>query len=337
MDHMVMAALEDETVPLQKLRQAPRPSAPYAFLKATNPSSFPGKTPRKIELRLTGDMSRYLWSFNGKTLAEDSTIPVNKGEVLEIELINDTMMHHPLHLHGHFFRLLNRNGKNSPLKHTVDVPPMGRRTIQFLANEEGDWFFHCHLLYHMDAGMARVFSYRAAIDPTHKPSLDPKLINPSFFMVDGTLQNNMTMGNARLMKGRENYGLRWDYGFHTHKEYGIDAYWSHYFNPRLSSVFGYRITNEHTSENRAFAGVNYLLPYFIESSFTIDSEGDARLGLGKELQITPRFSLYGDLEYDTNTDLEWTAGAALLMTKELSLTGSYHNEHGWGVGLGFRF
>jgi FtsP/CotA-like multicopper oxidase with cupredoxin domain len=337
MDHMVMAALEDETVPLQKLRQAPRPSAPYAFLKATNPSSFPGKNPRKIELRLTGDMSRYLWSFNGKTLAEDSTIPVNKGEVLEIELINDTMMHHPLHLHGHFFRLLNRHGKKSPLKHTVDVPPMGRRTIQFLANEEGDWFFHCHLLYHMDAGMARVFSYRAATDPTHKPSLDPKLINPSFFMIDGTLQNNMTMGNARLMKGRENYGLRWDYGFHTHEEYEIDAYWSHYFNPRLSSVFGYRITNEHASENRAFAGVNYLLPYFIESSFTIDSEGDARLGLGKELQITPRFSLYGDLEYDTNTDLEWTAGASFLMTKELSLTGSYHNEHGWGVGLGFRF
>lgn len=337
MDHMVMAALEDDDVPLSDLRKAPRPSAPYAFLKATQATDFPKKTPRKIELRLTGDMSRYLWSFNGKTLAEDSTIPVIEGEVLEIEFINDTMMHHPLHLHGHFFRVLNRHGARSPLKHTVDVPPMGRRTIQFLANEKGDWLFHCHLLYHMDAGMARVFSYRAAVDPTYKPSLDPKLLYPSFFMIGGTLQNNMTMGNAHLMKGRVNYGLMWDYSFHDHKEYEIDAYWSHYFNQRVSSVLGYRFTNEHGSDDRAFAGVSYLLPYFIESRFTLDSEGDARLGLGKEFQVTPRFSIYGDLDYDTHTDLEWTAGASYLINREFSLTGSYQNNHGWGVGLGFRF
>ncbi|MGJ8695752.1 MAG: multicopper oxidase domain-containing protein [Verrucomicrobiaceae bacterium] len=337
MDHMLMGALQDEGVPLASLRKAHRPTAPYAFLKSPAATDFKGKTARKIELRLTGDMTRYLWSFNGKTLAEDSTIPVTKGEVLEIELINDTMMHHPLHLHGHFFRLLNRYGANSPLKHTVDVPPMGRRTIQFLANEEGDWFFHCHLLYHMDAGMARVFSYRAAQDPDYQPALDPKLINPSFFMVDGTLLNNMTMGNAMLMKGRENYGLMWDYGFHHHQEYEIDAFWSHYFNPRLSSIVGYRLTNIHNAEDRAFAGVNYLLPYFVKSSLTLDSEGDARLNLGKEFQITPRFSIHGDVRYDTNTELEWMAGASYLLNKEFSLTGSYHNEHGWGAGLEFRF
>lgn len=337
MDEMLAGALQDADAPLDGLRMAPRPTAPYAFLKSTKPTDFKGKTTRKIELRLTGDMTRYLWSFNGKTLGEESTIPVNKGEVLEIELINDTMMHHPLHLHGHFFRMLNRYGANSPLKHTVDVPPMGRRIIQFLANEEGDWFFHCHLLYHMDAGMARVFSYRAAVDPTYKPSLDPKLINPSFFTIDGILQNNMTMGNATLMKGRENFGFMWDYGFHEHNEYEIDAYWSHYFNRRFSTVAGYRFTNENGSEDRAFAGVSYLLPYFIGSSLSIDSEGDARIGLSKELQLTPRFSLYGDIEYDTNTDLEWNAGASYLINKQISLTGSYHNEHGWGAGLGFRF
>ncbi|YCM44607.1 multicopper oxidase domain-containing protein [Verrucomicrobiaceae bacterium 227] len=337
MDEMLSGALQDADAPLDGLRTASRPTAPYAFLKSPKPTDFKGKEVRKIELRLTGDMTRYLWSFNGKTLGEDSTIPVNQGEVLEIELINDTMMHHPLHLHGHFFRMLNRYGANSPLKHTVDVPPMGRRTIQFLANEEGDWFFHCHLLYHMDAGMARVFSYQAAVDPTHKPSLDPKLINPSFLMVDGMVQNNMTMGNATLMKGRENYGLMWDYGFHEHKEYEIDGYWSHYFNPRFSTVAGYRFTNQDASEDRAFAGVSYLLPYFVQGSLSIDSEGDARMGLAKELQLTPRLSLFGDIEYDTNTDLEWTAGASYLINKEISITGSYHNEHGWGAGFGFRF
>ena len=335
MDEMLQGAMEDEDVPLEELRTASRPSAPYAFLEATEPTAIKGKTVRKIELRLTGDMNKYIWSFNGKTLAEAKPIPVNKDEVLEIKLINDTMMHHPLHLHGHFFRLLNRNGSKSPLKHTVDVPPMGKRTIQFHANEVGDWFFHCHLLYHMDAGMARVFSYRAADEPTYEPSLDPKLINPSFFLVDGTLQNNMTMGNARLMKGRETYGLQWDYN--KHDEYELDAYWSHYYSPRVSTVVGYRFTNEHAADDRAFVGVNYVLPYFVESSLTIDSEGDARIGIGKEFQITPRFSLYGDLEYDTNTDLEWTAGVSYQVTKELALTGSYHNEHGLGVGFGFKF
>ena len=110
---------------------------------------------RSLELRLTGDMERYVWSFNGKTMAEDGVIQIKRGEVLRLELINDTMMHHPLHLHGHFFRVVEGQGKAAPLKHTVDVPPMSRRTIEFLASEDRDWLFHCHLLYHMEAGMMR--------------------------------------------------------------------------------------------------------------------------------------------------------------------------------------
>ena len=145
---------------------ASRPFAPYALLESVEPTTLV-RSPsdearvRKLTLRLTGDMRRYRWGFDGKTLAEDSVIPVSAGEILRIELINDTMMHHPLHLHGHFFRLLNGKGDHAPLKHTVDVPPMGKRIIEWVADEEAkDWFFHCHLLYHMDAGMARVFSYR---------------------------------------------------------------------------------------------------------------------------------------------------------------------------------
>ncbi len=338
MDGMLTDALQDDSTPLAELRSEARTSAPYAFLKAIRPTDFLGKERKDITLRLTGDMSRYIWSINGKTLAEKSTIPVEKGKVLRIELINDTMMHHPMHLHGHFFRVLNRNGTRSPLKHTVDVPPMGRRTIEFLADEEGgDWFFHCHLLYHMDAGMARVFSYRAATDPTHEPSLDPKLINPAFFMGHATIQNNMTMGNIMLMKGRENYGVIWDFSLHHHQEHEIDAYWSHYFSRRWSSVLGYRFTNEMDSENRAFAGASYLLPYFIESSLTLDSEGDARIGLGKEFQLTPRLSTFVDVEYDTKTHLEWETGASYLLNKNFSLTGSFHNEHGWGAGFSIRF
>ena len=126
-----------------------------------------------------------MWSFNGKTVKEESTIRVTRGEVVRMRFINDTMMHHPLHLHGHFFRLLNGQGEFAPLKHTVDVPPMGKVAIEFLANEEGDWVFHCHLLYHMKAGMTRVISY-AEQGPDHQPKIHLKHVNPWQFTVDGT-------------------------------------------------------------------------------------------------------------------------------------------------------
>ncbi|MGC6581262.1 MAG: multicopper oxidase domain-containing protein, partial [Akkermansiaceae bacterium] len=340
MDHMLEAAMEDmgEMKDMTHGHEKARPSAPYARLRARKSTELPANAPRRdIELRLTGDMTRYLWSFNGKTLSEESTIPVKHGEVLRMTLINDTMMHHPLHLHGHFFRVINGQGKHAPLKHTIDVPPMGRRTIEFLANEEGDWFFHCHLLYHMDAGMARVISYEKHRNPEHEPSLDPKLVNPTFAFVDGMILNSHTMGNARLMRGREDFGVMWDYGFHDHREYEIDAYWMHYFNPNLSTLLGYRFTNQEEAQDRAFAQISYRLPYLIESTFSVDSEGDLRIGLGKEFQLTDRFSVFGDIEYDTNTDFEWAAGASYLLNKEFSLTTSYHNEHGWGAGLSFRF
>ena len=88
--------------------ESARPLAPYVALRARQSTALPPAAPvREMELRLTGDMQRYVWSFNGKTVKEESTIRVTRGEVVRMRFINDTMMHHPLHLHGHFFRLLN--------------------------------------------------------------------------------------------------------------------------------------------------------------------------------------------------------------------------------------
>jgi FtsP/CotA-like multicopper oxidase with cupredoxin domain len=108
-----------------------------------------------------------------RPLRKTRSCAIASDEVVRIEFVNDTMMHHPMHLHGHFFRVVTAAGAYSPVKHTVDVPPMGRRTIEFVANEEpGDWFLHCHILYHMDAGMARVISYDEQGEE-HTPSIDP--------------------------------------------------------------------------------------------------------------------------------------------------------------------
>jgi CopA family copper-resistance protein len=121
---------------------------------------------REVELHLTGNMERYMWSIDGQTLSEARTpIPVRTGERVRMTLINDTMMNHPIHLHGHFFELVTGQGDHSPRKHTVNVPPGGRVSFD-VTGIYGDWAFHCHMFLHMHAGMMRVVQIRDAGDPT---------------------------------------------------------------------------------------------------------------------------------------------------------------------------
>ena len=323
---------------------ASRPFAPYALLESVQPTTLVHDAQdearvRTLTLRLTGDMRRYLWGFDGKTLAEDAVIPVSAGEILRIELINDTMMHHPLHLHGHFFRLLNGKGSHAPLKHTVDVPPMGKRVIEWVADEEAkDWFFHCHLLYHMDAGMARVFSYRGQGDD-HWPSVDPKLLNPTFVFVDAAVLSHMTMGRAVAMQGRNDFLLRWDAGIDAqeHEDREIDVAWSRYIDKNLSSIIGYRFTNVDGASDRLFGGLRYRLPYLVDSELTFDERGDLRIALQKEYMLSNRLAAFASGEYDTNTYAEWEAGLGWTLSKRFGLVGSYHSEHRAGIGLSFSF
>lgn len=141
----------------------------YDYLKSVKKTNYDKNIPvKEVLLNLTGNMNRYIWSMNGVPLSEADKIKINSKEVTRVTFNNLTMMHHPMHLHGHFFRVINKNGDYSPLKHTVNVPPMQKVTIEFYGNngdEYGDWFFHCHILYHMMGGMARVVSYDTPRDP----------------------------------------------------------------------------------------------------------------------------------------------------------------------------
>lgn len=131
----------------------------YNMLRSPYDTTLP-KTDsiKNITLTLTGNMNRYVWSMDNKVLSEVDKIQVKKGEILRIKLINNSMMRHPMHLHGFDFRVLNENGSQAPLKNVLDIMPMETDIIEFAANTEGDWFFHCHILYHMMAGMNRVFA-----------------------------------------------------------------------------------------------------------------------------------------------------------------------------------
>ncbi len=116
---------------------------------------------RSMDIHLTGNMERYMWSFDGVKMSEPAEpIPFRLNERVRVTLINDTMMPHPIHLHGHFFELVTGHGANGPRKHTVNVPPGGKMTCDVTADAAGDWAFHCHNLYHMAAGMMRVVTVR---------------------------------------------------------------------------------------------------------------------------------------------------------------------------------
>ena len=153
-DRMNFPGLGLDTVPHRMLR--------YTDLQAKrmNPHR---KVEREMQIHLTGNMERYMWSFDGKKFSAVSDHPIRFGfdERVRVKLVNDTMMAHPIHLHGHFFELVNgADNMHQPLKHTMVVQPGGTATFDLTANEPGDWAFHCHLLYHMHTGMMQIVTVR---------------------------------------------------------------------------------------------------------------------------------------------------------------------------------
>ena len=133
----------------------------YRDLEALDANPDTRTPSRALELHLTGNMERFMWSFDGEKFSEvTKPIPFRLNERVRVTLVNDSMMSHPIHLHGHFFELLVGPKNRRPRKHTVNVAPGGKVTFDLTADAPGDWAFHCHLLYHMHAGMFRVVSVR---------------------------------------------------------------------------------------------------------------------------------------------------------------------------------
>ncbi|RIX29471.1 copper resistance system multicopper oxidase [Sphingomonas edaphi] len=133
----------------------------YKDLVALTPNSDTRIPTRRIDIHLTGNMERFMWSMDGEKLSENpEPYRFARNERVRLRMINDTMMTHPMHLHGHFFEIVNGNPGQQPLKHTIRVLPGGYVDVDLTADAPGDWAFHCHLLYHMHAGMMRVVSVR---------------------------------------------------------------------------------------------------------------------------------------------------------------------------------
>ncbi|MEH6757836.1 MAG: copper resistance system multicopper oxidase [Parasphingorhabdus sp.] len=160
LDMVAMNAQDRTGYPGLGLDDVPHRVLNYRMLKSLEIDHEKREPDREMELHLTGNMERYMWSFDGKKFSAVGDQPIRFGynERARVKLVNDTMMAHPIHLHGVFFEVVNGQGHHQPKKHTVIVQPGSSATFDVTTDEPGDWAFHCHLLYHMHAGMMQTVS-----------------------------------------------------------------------------------------------------------------------------------------------------------------------------------
>ncbi|MDP6653578.1 MAG: multicopper oxidase domain-containing protein, partial [Gammaproteobacteria bacterium] len=262
----------------------------YQHLMARDTTVLPVNQPwRDVHLTLTGNMERYVWGFDGKSAREEPQLFIRKGENVRFHLSNDTMMHHPLHLHGHFFRVVNQHGARSPLKHTVNIPPMGHVMIEFDASAEEDWFFHCHNQYHMKTGMARVVSYEES--SLFTPEIG-RLMQPAnrWFRIDEFHLMNQFM-DYEFTLSDERHSFDFELDTDMVDTYEVHLLYNYHFT-RYVSAFAGMETREHHHENShdlAIAGLNITLPFLIDSEWRVDDHGDFRLQLQSEVHLTKYF------------------------------------------------
>jgi CopA family copper-resistance protein len=322
-----------------------RPFSPYRRLRSIKRTVLPDNAPRRVfRLTLDGEMGRYVWMINNRPISPEDDLLIREGEVVQFIMINRTMMHHPMHLHGHFFRVVNGQGDHSPLKHTVNVEPMSTTVIEFMANEPGDWFFHCHVLYHMMSGMAQVVRYE-----NFTPAPETAVIgqgvydehNPFLWYGYADGLSNMTQGRITASSLLNIFNLTWEAGWESVPETEWEATFTYErFLNRFTNVFvGMNVegTEWDQEEERLVGGVRYLLPGNFLSTVWLDSDAGARVTLDRELMLTPRLSVFGEIEYDTREDWSYQVGLSYFLTKSLSATALWDSDYGLGAGITVRF
>jgi CopA family copper-resistance protein len=338
----------------------------YSMLKAPEKTTLPPGGPwKELKFDLTGNMNRYVWSLNNKVVSESDKILIKKGENIRIILFNNSMMRHPMHLHGHDFRVLNGQGEYAPMKNIIDIMPMERDTIEFAATEPGgDWFFHCHILYHMMSGMGRVFRYEDApgvpglANPklaTRKLNSDDKSFHP---MGRIGIESNGSDGEFMLSQTRWKASTLWHLGFHDMHGYesetmigrylgrmqwwypyvGFDYHFKKEGGPK--NIFGseertwFGQTSNKNNRHTVIAGIAYTLPMLFVADARIDGGGKFRLQLGREdIPVTSRLRF----NISINSDKEYMTGLRYIITKYVSISTHYDSDMGAGAGVTFTY
>jgi len=315
-----------EAKPEISLGASRNPEWSYGLLKSEQISTLPQGNIRDVELRLTGDMRTYNWSFNDVPLSSADKIKIKRGEVVRFHFINETMMDHPLHLHGHFFRVLVGNGAYDPIKHTLNVAPFEKISIEFYANEEKDWFFHCHNLYHHKAGMARVISYEDS-------DID------DMFLKHHAQDEFYYAGNIKLLN---DYAAVHAVYFNSKNGFEVKAKSYDYDYEKAELVYFYRQTSwfnflaaveADEFEEEFKIGFSYVLPMLIDASFYWNDNNKFEVDLETEIQLTKRIQVH--LQYSSSD--EYHHGLEYRFNEQLSAEVSMTNVVDASAGINFRF
>ena len=309
-------------------------------------------------------MNRYVWSLDNKVVSESDKILIKKGEIVRMIIHNNSMMRHPMHLHGHDFRVLNGQGDYSPMKNIIDIMPMETDVLEFAATESGDWFFHCHILYHMMSGMGRVFSYENS--PPNPEIPNPKLAQRKLFaddrkfhfMGEDNIATNGNEGTAMLANTRWKISTLWHLGYHDMHGYESETMVGRYFGKMQwlysyigfdyhykmeggpKNIFGneeknwFGQTSNKNNRHTIIAGVAYTLPMLFIADLRIDGDGKFRFQLGREdIPVSKRLRAMIMI----NTDKEYTTGLKYIFTRNLGVTTHYDSDMGIGFGVNLNY
>ena len=344
----------------------------YAMLKAPEKTTLRPGPLKTLSFELTGNMNRYVWSIDNKVVSEADKILIKKGENVRIVLYNNTMMRHPMHLHGHDFRLLNGQGEYAIMKNIIDIMPMERDTIEFAATEQGgDWFFHCHILYHMMSGMGRVFSYQDTLgDKTDITSakIAKRGLNSDdrhyHSMARIGLESAGSDGMAMLSNTRNTIATAWHLGLHPEhgeeSETTVGRYLGRmqWWRPFIGYDYHYKKVDQNGEEikkgimgRNIFGSDKYNMLGQLSNK---NNRSTITAGIQYLLPMNIMSELRGDLDgklrvqlsredipvsprlranFMINTDKEYALGMRYIITKYFNLSTHYDSDMGLGAGI----
>ncbi|WP_431292672.1 multicopper oxidase family protein [Pedobacter sp. P26] len=335
--------------------KGPMTTLNYDMLRSPEKTVLSKAPTREMEFQLTGNMNRYVWTLDHKTISEEDKILIKKGENLRIILYNNSMMRHPMHLHGHDFRVINGQGDYAPLKNVLDIMPMERDTIEFSASESGDWFFHCHILYHMMSGMGKIFSYENS--PLNPEIPNPKLAQRKLFaddrmfhfMAENDFASNGNDGMVMLANTRWSIGAEWRLGYNKMHGFETETHIGRYVDrmqwlmPFVGFDWRYRKMEAGEPETNIFGqkstkdkrsmfsvGLAYTLPMLVIAQAEVYHDGNVRLQLMREdIPVSKRLRA----SFMVNSDKEFMGGLKFITTKYMGISAHYDSDMGFGAGL----
>jgi FtsP/CotA-like multicopper oxidase with cupredoxin domain len=326
----------------------------YRNLKAAVKTNNPNKPVHVIKIMLSGFMHRYMWFINGKSEWEAKPILIQHGQRYRIVFTNHTMMHHPMHLHGHWLILRNGHGAYDPLLHTIDVPPNATVIADFDAIESGQWYFHCHNLYHMKAGMATIFRYKNATNiPNYLSGHKQNWYASSKIHLAKDITHNLYKGSLNTLIGYDRnkiqfYSREVELKNNKLEQADLDIFYWHLLDQfwAIKGGANYVYKPATTPYLQPGIGIEGLLPFFIETNLrSYFHRGSFKFDLAfeRETHIYRRLFLNAGIrgifatktvtkdEVGNGLNLtEWFIGPEFILTPRISVFAEYEQNLFYG-------